>query len=58
MAGLAVMKKNCFSSARSSLLKSMVRTGLVSFKATWHFSKMASCLAASLSPERAILLTR
>jgi hypothetical protein len=34
----------------------MVRTGWVSFSAVWHFSRMASSLMDSLSPERAVLL--
>jgi hypothetical protein len=40
------------------LLKSSVRTGLASFSAAWHFSRMATSLMDSLSPERAVLVTR
>ena len=58
MAGLAVIKKNCLSKGCSSLLNTRVRTGLASLSAAWHFSRIATSLTDSLSPERASLVTR
>jgi hypothetical protein len=46
--GLGRDQKNCLSSGISSLLKSMLRTGLASLR-TWHFSRMVTSLADSVA---------
>jgi hypothetical protein len=54
IAGLAVIRHSGFRMARSSLLKSMPRTGCAWSSAAWHFSSTFTSAAASLSlPERA-----
>ncbi len=50
IAGLAVIRHSGFSTTRSSLLKSMLRTGFVSLRAASHFLSTSTRRCASLSP--------